>query len=125
GATKGKSGERERGDVRCWCSLGLDWVWTGLILFIMILLRSVSHPPGEFLYIFTFAHTYRHYTRFPLSVGIAGSRSSSYYSVGSQADNLFYLDPHHVRPAVPRRPPPPNPPPLTFESRPRQMTPKS
>ncbi|KAF7983563.1 hypothetical protein HWV62_21152 [Athelia sp. TMB] len=44
---------------------------------------------------------------FPQSVGIAGGRpSSSYYFVGSQADNLFYLDPHHARPAVPFRPPP-------------------
>jgi len=41
------------------------------------------------------------------SVGIAGGRpSSSYYFVGSQADNLFYLDPHHARPAIPLRPPP-------------------
>ncbi|KAI0353215.1 hypothetical protein OH77DRAFT_1554187 [Trametes cingulata] len=46
---------------------------------------------------------------FPQSVGIAGGRpSSSYYFVGSQADNLFYLDPHHARPAVPLRPPPRN-----------------
>ncbi|KAF5356425.1 hypothetical protein D9758_009469 [Tetrapyrgos nigripes] len=43
---------------------------------------------------------------FPQSVGIAGGRpSSSYYFVGSQADNLFYLDPHHARPAVPLRSP--------------------
>ncbi|KAH9920526.1 uncharacterized protein BXZ73DRAFT_91912 [Epithele typhae] len=43
---------------------------------------------------------------FPQSVGIAGGRpSSSYYFVGSQADNLFYLDPHHARPAVPLRTP--------------------
>ncbi|KIY72637.1 hypothetical protein CYLTODRAFT_367405 [Cylindrobasidium torrendii FP15055 ss-10] len=41
---------------------------------------------------------------FPQSVGIAGGRpSSSYYFVGSQADNLFYLDPHHARPAIPLR----------------------
>ena len=45
--------------------------------------------------------------RFPQSVGIAGGRpSSSYYFVGSQADNLFYLDPHNVRPTIPLRPPP-------------------
>lgn len=45
---------------------------------------------------------------FPQSVGIAGGRpASSYYFVGSQADSLFYLDPHHARPAVPLRPPPP------------------
>ncbi|EGO22797.1 cysteine protease required for autophagy [Serpula lacrymans var. lacrymans S7.9] len=45
---------------------------------------------------------------FPQSVGIAGGRpSSSYYFMGSQADNLFYLDPHHARPAVPLRPAPP------------------
>ncbi|KAG6905650.1 hypothetical protein DXG01_001444 [Tephrocybe rancida] len=44
---------------------------------------------------------------FPQSVGIAGGRpSSSYYFVGSQADNLFYLDPHHARPAIPLRTPP-------------------
>lgn len=44
---------------------------------------------------------------FPQSVGIAGGRpSSSYYFVGSQAENLFYLDPHHARPAIPLRPPP-------------------
>ncbi|KAI0697475.1 hypothetical protein BC835DRAFT_1413706 [Cytidiella melzeri] len=41
----------------------------------------------------------------PQSVGIAGGRpSSSYYFVGSQSDNLFYLDPHHARPAIPLRP---------------------
>ncbi|KAJ7205880.1 hypothetical protein C8J57DRAFT_1404949 [Mycena rebaudengoi] len=44
---------------------------------------------------------------FPQSVGIAGGRpSSSYYFVGVQGDGLFYLDPHHSRPAVPLRPPP-------------------
>ncbi|EJD04597.1 uncharacterized protein FOMMEDRAFT_133827 [Fomitiporia mediterranea MF3/22] len=46
---------------------------------------------------------------FPQSVGIAGGRpSSSYYFVGVQTDNLFYLDPHHSRPSVPFRPPPAN-----------------
>ncbi|PVF96248.1 hypothetical protein CPB86DRAFT_517751 [Serendipita vermifera] len=50
---------------------------------------------------------------FPQFVGISGGRpSSSYYFVGSQGDNLFYLDPHHTRPAVPVRPPPP---PSAFE----------
>ncbi|KAJ6543410.1 hypothetical protein DFH09DRAFT_1367989 [Mycena vulgaris] len=35
------------------------------------------------------------------SVGIAGARpSSSYYFVGAQGGGLFYLDPHHLRPAV-------------------------
>ncbi|KIM74182.1 hypothetical protein PILCRDRAFT_46752, partial [Piloderma croceum F 1598] len=39
------------------------------------------------------------------SVGIAGGRPSwSYYFIGSQADNLFYLDPHHAHLAVPLRP---------------------
>ncbi|KAM0789478.1 hypothetical protein ACM66B_000298 [Microbotryomycetes sp. NB124-2] len=39
--------------------------------------------------------------QFPQSVGIAGGRpSSSYYFVGSQEDSLFYVDPHHPRPAV-------------------------
>ena len=43
---------------------------------------------------------------FPQSVGISGGRpSSSYYFVGVQADNLFYLDPHHARPTVPFRSP--------------------
>ncbi|KAI6037530.1 hypothetical protein EDC04DRAFT_3142101, partial [Pisolithus marmoratus] len=38
----------------------------------------------------------------PQSAGIAGGRPlSSYYFLGSQADNLFYLDPHHPRSAVP------------------------
>lgn len=46
---------------------------------------------------------------FPQSVGIAGGRpSSSYYFIGAQADSLFYLDPHHSRPAVALRPPPPD-----------------
>ncbi|KXN92687.1 Cysteine protease ATG4 [Leucoagaricus sp. SymC.cos] len=45
---------------------------------------------------------------FPQCIGIAGGRpSSSYYFVGSQADNLFYLDPHNPRPAIPLRPLPP------------------
>ncbi|KAI9461081.1 cysteine protease required for autophagy [Russula earlei] len=44
---------------------------------------------------------------FPQSIGIAGGRpSSSYYFVGSQADNLFYLDPHHSRTTIPLRLPP-------------------
>ncbi|KAJ7227775.1 peptidase family C54-domain-containing protein [Mycena rebaudengoi] len=44
---------------------------------------------------------------FPQSVGIAGWRpSSSYHFVGVQGDGLFYLDPHHSRPAVPPRPRP-------------------
>ncbi|WWC85959.1 uncharacterized protein L201_000829 [Kwoniella dendrophila CBS 6074] len=44
---------------------------------------------------------------FPQSVGIAGGRpSSSYYFVGSQANSLFYLDPHLTRPAVPLETPP-------------------
>ncbi|WWD22424.1 hypothetical protein CI109_106915 [Kwoniella shandongensis] len=44
---------------------------------------------------------------FPQSVGIAGGRpSSSYYFVGSQANSLFYLDPHLTRPAVPLEVPP-------------------
>jgi cysteine protease ATG4 len=42
----------------------------------------------------------RRYTR-SQSIGIAGGHpSSSYYFAGSQADNLFYLDPHHSRAAV-------------------------
>ncbi|GAA5973785.1 hypothetical protein JCM11641_003156 [Rhodosporidiobolus odoratus] len=40
--------------------------------------------------------------RLSQSVGIAGGRpSSSYYFVGAQASCLFYIDPHHPRPAVP------------------------
>ncbi|GAA6018784.1 hypothetical protein JCM10207_005578 [Rhodosporidiobolus poonsookiae] len=46
--------------------------------------------------------------RFPQSVGIAGGRpSSSYYFVGAQANSLFYIDPHHPRPAIPLVVPPP------------------
>ncbi|KAK0610427.1 hypothetical protein B0T17DRAFT_593579 [Bombardia bombarda] len=38
----------------------------------------------------------------PQSVGIAGGRpSSSHYFVGAQGRWLFYLDPHHPRPALP------------------------
>ncbi|KAI1053444.1 hypothetical protein LB505_012187 [Fusarium chuoi] len=38
----------------------------------------------------------------PQSVGIAGGRpSSSHYFIGSQGSFLFYLDPHHTRPALP------------------------
>ncbi|RCI11710.1 hypothetical protein L249_7437 [Ophiocordyceps polyrhachis-furcata BCC 54312] len=38
----------------------------------------------------------------PQSVGIAGGRpSSSHYFVGVQGLFLFYLDPHHTRPALP------------------------
>jgi len=44
---------------------------------------------------------------FPQSVGIAGGRpSSSYYFVASQANSLFYLDPHFTRPAIPLEIPP-------------------
>nr|XP_018266846.1 uncharacterized protein I303_00824 [Kwoniella dejecticola CBS 10117]OBR89004.1 hypothetical protein I303_00824 [Kwoniella dejecticola CBS 10117] len=48
---------------------------------------------------------------FPQSVGIAGGRpSSSYYFVGSQANSLFYLDPHLTRSAIPLEiPPAPSP----------------
>ncbi|KAA1476293.1 hypothetical protein DENSPDRAFT_784808 [Dentipellis sp. KUC8613] len=68
---------------------------------------------------------------FPQSVGIAGGRpSSSYYFVGSQSDNLFYLDPHHARPTIPLRPPPPFGASLSADSlqytpRERQTTPES
>ncbi|OBS19197.1 hypothetical protein FPOA_10921 [Fusarium poae] len=38
----------------------------------------------------------------PQSVGIAGGRpSSSHYFIGAQGSFLFYLDPHHTRPALP------------------------
>lgn len=40
-------------------------------------------------------------------MGIAGGRpSSSYYFVGSQANSLFYIDPHHPRVALPVQLPP-------------------
>ncbi|KAJ0164911.1 putative cysteine protease atg4 [Colletotrichum tanaceti] len=38
----------------------------------------------------------------PQSVGIAGGRpASSHYFIGAQGLHLFYLDPHHTRPALP------------------------
>ncbi|KAJ6583690.1 hypothetical protein B0H10DRAFT_2096751 [Mycena sp. CBHHK59/15] len=41
------------------------------------------------------------------SVGVAGGRpSSAYCFVGVLGDGLFYLDPHHSRPAVPMHPAP-------------------
>jgi len=47
---------------------------------------------------------------FPQSVGIAGGRpSSSYYFVASQANSLFYLDPHLTRPTLPLEIPPADP----------------
>ncbi|KAK3950203.1 hypothetical protein QBC32DRAFT_20042 [Pseudoneurospora amorphoporcata] len=40
----------------------------------------------------------------PQSIGIAGGRpSSSHYFIGVQGQRLFYLDPHHPRPALPYR----------------------
>ncbi|KAF8633482.1 hypothetical protein AX15_001409 [Amanita polypyramis BW_CC] len=56
---------------------------------------------------------------FPQSIGIAGGRpSSSYYFVGAQGNNLFYLDPHQSRHAIPLRgaPPPMSPPNNSRES---------
>ncbi|KAK2757840.1 Cysteine protease atg4 [Arachnomyces sp. PD_36] len=42
--------------------------------------------------------------RCPQSVGIAGGRpSSSHYFVAVQGSSIFFLDPHHTRPAVPPR----------------------
>ena len=43
----------------------------------------------------------KRYFALPQCVGIAGGRpSSSYYFVGAQGDSLFYIDPHHAKPAV-------------------------
>jgi cysteine protease ATG4 len=93
GATKGKDGERERWGARA----------------------SPPPPRGDFSSIHICARMQTLY-RFLRSVGIVGGRPSSHYFVGSQADNLFYLDPHHARPAVPLRPPPSPPPLPTLES---------
>ncbi|KAF9360468.1 Cysteine protease atg4 [Mortierella sp. NVP85] len=42
---------------------------------------------------------------FPQTLGIAGGRpSSSYYFVGYQGNDLFYLDPHHSRSVVESKP---------------------
>ena len=42
----------------------------------------------------------------PTIIGIAGGCPlSSYYFVGSQADNLVYLDPHHTHQTIPLLPP--------------------
>lgn len=44
---------------------------------------------------------------FPQSIGIAGGRpSSSYYFVGAQENNLFYIDPHHTAESIPLQQPP-------------------
>ncbi|GAA97415.1 uncharacterized protein L969DRAFT_74527 [Mixia osmundae IAM 14324] len=46
---------------------------------------------------------------FPQSVGISGGRpSSSYYFVGVQQNSVYYIDPHHTKPAIPFRQPPPD-----------------
>ncbi|KAI5236875.1 hypothetical protein E4T43_08344 [Aureobasidium subglaciale] len=43
--------------------------------------------------------------RLSQSVGIAGGRpASSHYFIGTQADHLFYLDPHTTRPLLPSSP---------------------
>lgn len=43
----------------------------------------------------------QHYFTLPQCVGIAGGRpSSSYYFVGTQGNQLFYIDPHHTKPSV-------------------------
>lgn len=70
--------------------------WTKPVLILLNLrlglngVNPIYHPPIKSLF------------SFPQSVGIAGGRpSSSYYFVGSQADSLFYIDPHHSKPAVP------------------------
>ncbi|OJJ48063.1 hypothetical protein ASPZODRAFT_129983 [Penicilliopsis zonata CBS 506.65] len=40
--------------------------------------------------------------KYPQSIGIAGGRpSASHYFLGVQGSYLFYLDPHHTRPALP------------------------
>ncbi|PWN48706.1 hypothetical protein IE53DRAFT_182586 [Violaceomyces palustris] len=60
---------------------------------------------------------------FPQSMGIAGGRpSSSYYFMGFQGSSLFYLDPHHVRPAVPFKHPPPQFAPASTMSQTRDNT---
>jgi hypothetical protein len=59
GATEDKGGEREREsieDVQCWCSLGLDWVWTG---YDTIKVRCRLHNYGVFTRIHTYMHLYR------------------------------------------------------------------
>jgi len=63
---------------------------------------KVSNPPMSG----ALTHAQTLFT-FPQSVGIAGGRpSSSYYFVASQANSLFYLDPHFTRPAIPLEIPP-------------------
>lgn len=43
----------------------------------------------------------QHYFTLPQCVGIAGGRpSSSYYFVGAQGTQLFYIDPHHTKASV-------------------------
>ncbi|KZP09776.1 peptidase C54, partial [Athelia psychrophila] len=77
-------------------------VWGGRAVLVLVGLRLGIADVNPIYY-----ETIKALFAFPQSVGIAGGRpSSSYYFVGSQADSLFYLDPHHVRPAVPFRAPP-------------------
>ncbi|KAI0791878.1 peptidase family C54-domain-containing protein [Abortiporus biennis] len=78
-------------------------VWGDRAVLILINVRLGLHNGVQPVYYDMLRNIYT----WPQSVGISGGRpSSSYYFVGSQADNLFYLDPHHARPAVPLRPPP-------------------
>lgn len=79
-------------------------VWGGKPVLILIGIRLGLDGVNPIYY-----DTIKTLFTFPYSVGIAGGRpSSSYYFVASQADSLFYLDPHTTRPAVPLRVPPPD-----------------
>ncbi|KAH8827700.1 hypothetical protein DL96DRAFT_1599994 [Flagelloscypha sp. PMI_526] len=53
--------------------------------------------------------TIKRVLQFPTSVGIAGGRpSSSYWFVGTQEEQMVYLDPHWARPCVDFKPLPPH-----------------
>jgi len=96
GAMQGKDGERER-----------EKGWGGHAVLVLVGIRlsldranpvyydtikvRLSPPGGVFKFIHICARIHTLYT-LPQSVGIAGGRPSlSYYFVGSQVDDLFYL----------------------------------
>ena len=90
---------------QCWCSLGLDRVDPIYYDPIKVWLHALR---GLFLHIHTHARTYTDIIHIP---AISGYRKRQIFIDillrRFACDNLFYLDPHHARPAVPLSPLPP------------------